>query len=129
MAVVLLVVIVLAVTIWVAFFDDFGKIYKEDIIIESPDGKHQLLICEWGTVGGTGAEIYTINPNLPKFLNRLMKVKVGYTSSDDSCLSFSDGHYDITWADDSVVIYYFSGRKTQDISDKTTWSFVRCKLR
>lgn len=126
-AALLLVVIMLIVTIWMAFLDSFGRIYGEDIVIVSPDGKHQLLIREWGTIGGTGAEIYTTNPHLPKFLNRLIKVKVGNTSSDDCCYSFSEGLYDVVWGEDFVIIYYFRGR-TQTLDDKSTWSFVRCAL-
>ena len=76
-----LVLIMLVATIWFAFWHKFGKIYKDDIFIISPDGKQQLLICEWGSVGGTGAELYMTNPNLPQFLNRLLKVKIGNTSA------------------------------------------------
>lgn len=122
-----LVLITLVVIIWFAFWDDFGSVYKDDISIISPDGKHQLVIREWGTVGGTGAEIYTTNPHLPTFLNRLLKVKIGNTSADDSCYPFSDGNYDVLWEEDFVVIYYFKGR-TQTLDDKSTWSFVRCAL-
>lgn len=129
MVALLLVIIILIVTICITFLDNFGKTYCDDVVVISPDGNHQLLIHEWGTVGGTGAEIYAINPHLPKFLNRLIKVKVGNTSSADCCYSFSQGNYDVIWEDDCVVIYYFSGRESQALSDKSTWSFVRCNLR
>ena len=123
-----LVLIMLVATIWFSFLDNFGRIYKDDIFIISPDGKHQLRICEWGTVGGTGAEIYATKPHLPAFLNRLFKIKVGNTSSDDCCFPFSEGLYDVVWGEDSVIIYYFSG-KTQVRSDKSTWSIFQCELK
>ena len=122
-----LVLITLVAISWFAFWHNFGRVYTDDIFIISPDGKHQLVIREWGTVGGTGAEIYMTNPNLPHFLNRLLKVKIGNTSADDSCCPFSDGNYDVLWEEDFVVIYYFRGR-TQTLDDKSTWSFVRCAL-
>ena len=127
-AALLLVVIALIVTIWINFFQNFGKVYQDDIIIVSPDQKNQLLIREWGTIGGTGAEIYIINPDLPKFLTRLLMVKVGTTSADDCCLPFSEGNYDVVWEDDLAVIHYFKGR-TQNLQDKATWSTLRCDLK
>ncbi len=124
----LLIVGILGVAIWLAFFHNFGKEYCDDINLVSPDGEHQLLIREWGTVGGTGAEIYAVQPRLPKFLRHFINTKVGNTAAADCCYPFSDGNYDVVWEDDCAVISYFSGKKTQVLSDRSTWSVVRCNL-
>ena len=36
----------------------FGRVYFENLEIISPNGQAKLLIKEWGTIGGTGADIY-----------------------------------------------------------------------
>lgn len=126
--VLLLVVVAIILTIWFAIFKDFGRFYHEDIVIKSPDGNHQLLIREWGTIGGTGAEIYAITPGLPMWLNQLMKTEIGQTYADDSCFPFSKGNYELFWDDSYVVIYYISGRSSEDLNDISTWRSTICIL-
>ena len=124
----LLIIGILGIIIWFAFSHDFGKEFCDDIVVVSPDGEHQLLIREWGTIGGTGAEIYAIHPRLPKFLWHFISTKAGSTYAADCCYPFSEGNYDIVWEDDCAVISYFSGKKTQVLSERSTWSVVRCSL-
>lgn len=126
--VLLLIVIAIVTMLLVVFFDGFGKYYTNDLVVTSPNGEYQLLIREWGTLGGTGAEIYAMNPHIPMFLNRLIKVKVGITSSDDCLYSFFEGYYYIVWEEDCAVIYYYSGIGNEDSNDRSTWSVVRCEL-
>jgi hypothetical protein len=126
--IVLLFVAMAIILLIAAFFDGFGRYYKNDLVVTSPDGNHQLLIREWETLGGTGAEIYATNPHLPMFLSRLIKMKVGNTVSDERCCSFSEGRYDIVWEENCAVIYYFSGIGKEDFKDRSTWSVVRCEL-
>ena len=105
----------------------FGWAYKNDLVITSPDGKYQLLVREGGTLGGTAAEIYAIDPKLPMLLNKFIKTEIGRTSADDSVYPFFDGNYEILWEEDCVTIYYFSGRECET-SDISTWQKVTCKL-
>ena len=127
-SIVLLFVAIAIILLIATFFDGFGRYYNNDLVVTSPDGKHQLLIREWGTLGATGAEIYATNPHLPMFSNRLTKIKVGDTLSDDCCYSFFEGNYDIVWEDDCAVIYYYSGIGKEVFNDKSTWSVERCDL-
>ena len=128
LAAVLLAVVAIIVAIWFAGFQDFGRIYSEDLVIDSPDGNHRLLIREWETIGGTGAEIYAINPELPMWLNQLTKKELGKTIADDCCLPFSTGKYEITWGEGYVEICYFSGRNSENSADPSTWQTVKCLL-
>ena len=118
----------IVVALLFAVFQDFGRVYSEDLVIDSPDGNHRLLIREWETIGGTGAEIYAINPELPMWLNQLTKKERGKTIADDCCLPFSTGKYDLAWSEDSVTIRYFSGRNSEDVNDPSTWRSLLCLL-
>lgn len=83
----------------------FGREYLEDITISSEDGKYTILIEEWGTIGGTGAEVYYLKDSF--FGSK--KVKIGITDAKDSCYPFRDGKYSIEWKENSAEITYFKG--------------------
>ena len=85
-----------------------GAEYFDDIKLNSDDGMHTVIICEWGTMGGTGAEIY--------YENKL----IGETSADDAVYPFRDGNYKVEWKKQSIVIIYYSGRDSQT-DDPATW--------
>ena len=97
----------------------FGMEYLENLEIISPNGQAKLLIKEWGTIGGTGADIYLIEI----YDNGLEGVKkeIGYTSSDDCCYPFKEGNYWVEWTDDSLTIIYYQGRQSERVDEPTTW--------
>ncbi len=101
----------------------FGKDYEKDLLISSPDGRYTLIVREWGTFGGTGAEIYGVEGSTPNAVEIRLAEKLGETIADDVCYPFTSGAYVIEWNDDSILIRYFSGRQIQT-SDPETWDTV-----
>ena len=101
--------------------NSFGKVYEEDICIASPDGQYNLIIREWGTIGGTGAEIYIEKANawIPSFTRK----EIGRTIADDCVYPFANGNYSVRWESDRVVISYFRGTPAEDVKKPDTWKY------
>lgn len=87
----------------------FSKVYNDDVIIHSPDGKYTLVVKEWEAFGGGGADIYGVKSPSPNWIERLMPEKLGETTADIACQPFSRGAYEIDWGD-KIIIRYNSGR-------------------
>ena len=87
----------------------FSKVYNDDVIIHSPDGKYTLIVKEWEAFGGGGADIYGVKSPSPNWIERLMPEKLGETTADIACQPFSRGAYEIDWGD-KIIIRYNSGR-------------------
>lgn len=116
-SIIVLALVVVAIILFDNFSGHYGKEYLEDIVITSDDGAHIIVLKEWGTVGGTGAEIYYLKDNLFGY----KKIKIGETISKDSCYPFRDNNYIVEWNDTTVVISYFSGRQSQSINESSSW--------
>ncbi|MBR4072153.1 MAG: hypothetical protein IKK26_06340 [Clostridia bacterium] len=116
-SIIVLVLVVVAIILFDNYSGHYGKEYLEDIVITSDDGAHIIVVKEWGTVGGTGAEIYYLKDNLFGY----KKIKIGETISKDSCYSFRDNNYIVEWNDTTVAISYFSGRQSQTIDNSDSW--------
>ena len=102
--------------------------YQPDLVIASPDGQYELVICEWFYTVGGGSEIYLRKPGQDKWYNSWQKTKIGTTSSE--ILSFAQGHYDVEWSSDRVTVCYYQGYQIENVSDPTTWrGTVRYELR
>ena len=115
--------IFLCITLGIATFvaiKDFGKVYNDSIHISSPDGRYTLVVKEWGTLGGTGADIYIESASAwwPFATRR----KIGMTIADDCVYPFRDGYYQVSWESEYVVINYYSGRQQEDTSDIDSWA-------
>lgn len=89
-----------------------GAEYFEDLILTNDDGSYSVTIREWGTMGGSGAEVY-YNGKL-----------IGETAADDACYPFRDGNYLVEWKENGIIISYYSGRNSQSLDDKSTWEKV-----
>ena len=111
--------VILSVILLAACGDGFGKVYNEDIRITSPDRQYNLIIREWGTIGGTGAEIYIEKANalIPSFTRK----EIGKTIADDCIYPFAEGNYSVQWESSRVVISYFSGTPAEDAKNPDTW--------
>lgn len=96
-----------------------SKCYEPDLIISSPDGQYELVICEWFYTVGGGSEIYIRKPGQDKWYNSWMKTKIGTTSAET--LSFAQGQYYVEWESDKVTIYYYQGVPAENANDRTTW--------
>ena len=116
-SVIFLVLVIVGLLIATKSSFNFGKKYLEDIIINSDDREHSIVIKEWGTIGGTGADFYYIIESL--FGERMNKI--GETISKDSCYPFRDNYYILEWKDKSVVVSYFGGRQSQTIDNPDAW--------
>ena len=116
----LILLLILGTFIWVISSLSPGRNYLDELSLSSPDGRHTLIIREWETLGGTGAEIFC-KPDSGK------KVKLGRTHADDCVFPFRDGLYTVDWKGDSVLIRYYSGRATQT-DDPGTWDRLTLTL-
>ena len=114
-----LLCVVLAAILLSACGDRFGKVYEEDICIESSDGQYRLIIREWGAIGGTGAEVYIEDANalIPSFTRK----EIGTTAADDCMYPFADGNYLVLWESDRVIITYYSRRPGEDPTKPESW--------
>ena len=93
--------------------------YQPDLVITSPDGQYELVICEWFYTVGGGSEIYLRKSGQDKWYNGWKKTKIGTTSSET--LSFAQGYYDVEWSSDHVTVCYYQGYEIENINDHSTW--------
>ena len=109
--IVLAALILISVAAYFIYFGTiFSKVYNDDVMIHSPDGKYTLIVKEWGAFGGGGAEIYGVKSSSPNWIERLMPEKLGETDHDVGLSPFSTGAYEIEWGEENIVIHYASGR-------------------
>ena len=110
----LVVVAVGAIVGFRYFIITHNRICVTRIHINSPHNKCELIIEEWETFGGTGADIY--------YSNELYKIKIGNVIAKKGVYPFLSGSYEIKWKDESIIIRYYSGRSTESYEDKDTWT-------
>ena len=99
-----------------------SRCYEPDLIIASPDGQYELVICEWFYTVGGGSEIYIRKPGQDKWYNSWKKTEIGSTSAET--LSFAQGHYYVEWQSDHVTIHYYQGYGIENVNDPATWCGV-----
>ncbi len=116
----------LAAAILMSACDRIGKAYKDDIYVLSPDGKYRLIIQEWGTIGGAGAEIYI--ENRKALIPSLTRKHIGNATSDDCEFPFEDGDYYVQWESERVLIFYYGATGAEDYSDPETWRCVEYRF-
>lgn len=119
LALVTILAIIRGLSPWYAVAKILSKAYEPDLMIFSPDGQYELVVCEWFYTVGGGSEIYIRKPGQDKWYNSWMKKEVGTTSSET--LSFAQGHYYVEWECDRVTIYYYTGLSVENVNDWTTW--------
>lgn len=95
----------------------FNRMYNPDIIISAPDGRHELVVCEWGFGMGGGAEIYIREPGQDRWKMQF----IGEISTDDGYSSFSRGDYDVKWENDKVTICCYTACGIEKRNDQSTW--------
>lgn len=113
-------IVFLAVFLVVAVFmasKHWGKAYNDEIRVACPDGQHTLIIKEWGTIGGTGADIFLASDWGLITVRR----QIGSTIADDCVYPFRDGYYQVSWVEESVIIRYYTGHKDENSSDMDSW--------
>ena len=91
----------------------FNRIYNPD----APDGRHELVVCEWGFGMGGGAEIYIREPGQDRWKMQF----IGEISTDDGYSSFSQGDYDVKWENDKVTICCYTACGIEKRNDQSTW--------
>lgn len=96
-----------------------GKIYEADIYVVSPDEKYTIIIKEWGTIGGTGADIYIESRS--SWLPFATRRKIGMTIADDCVYPFRDGYYHVSWESECVVIHYYGGGQRENPLEVNSW--------
>lgn len=100
MAIVLLTVAALLLLASYACSDNsFSREYLDDLYIDIPDTKSQLLIKEWRFLLGSGAEVYYI-PSAGAKAQLLGKT----TGGDDGYCPFHDGKYSISYSEGVVTL-------------------------
>ncbi len=115
----ILVVLFSAFVVWLRSIDLRG--FQDDLEIQSPNGEYTLIIKEWNTLGGGGAEIYCSK-------NGGKAQMLGDVISKDSALPFYRGSYIIEWEEDTVLIRYCSGATAEKPGKPDTWRSVRYEL-
>lgn len=117
LALVLLLVIAAQIFLHTPRFNPLRS-YRDDLTVPSNDGKYELLIREWDTLGGSGADIYIRGS---AWWNRWIAAEVGRASADNYGRPFSWGSYRVIWEDEQVTITYCTGTPVQDSDDPSTW--------
>lgn len=122
----LIIAAVLILVVWQimagwALSELLGKEYLPDQRIPSPDGKYELIVCEWQYLNATGSEVYIQSTDHNKWYNSWIKTKIGGTISERGVFTFADGHYQIDWHDDGLTVYYYRGAFVEDPDDPSTW--------
>ena len=101
-----------------------SRIYEPELVIASPDGQQELVVCEFSCLGGAGAEIYIRKPGQDKWYNSWKKAKVGTVGTDDYYQPFTNGTYEVEWETDHVTVYYCKGVPAENRNDRSTWRGV-----
>lgn len=118
----IVVIVILAVLIFnpiTRLIASGGRAHESDLVITSPNGKYTIIIKEWGTIGGTGAEVYSLKNTNVNALTELFAVRIGDTWADDGCYPFRDGNYEMEWHENSVTIRYSSGARSETPAPST----------
>ena len=89
--------------------------YETEITDVSPDGKREIIIREFDTLGGSGADILLKNGS------EKVKKRIAF---DDYYKPFKEENYNIHWEEEKVLIKYYSGADAQSANDVETWSEV-----
>ncbi len=92
-----------AVFALIPFFGDIWRsydyVYSE---ISSPDGNHEIVVCEWTWLVGSGGVFY-------EKTGAFFMKELGEFSTDDGYNPFSEGKYEVEWNDDGFdATYWFS---------------------
>lgn len=112
--------IIPATAVWAAF-GVIGKEYLPETVIPSPDGKYELIVCEWETFYGGGSEVYLRESGHDKWYNSWIRTKIGTTSAEYGIRPFSNGYYYVEWENEQVIVHYYRGVEAEDPDDSTTW--------
>lgn len=113
----LLLVIAVQIFLHTPRFDPLRS-YRDDLTVPSDDGKYELLIREWDTLGGSGADIYICGS---AWWSRWIAAEVGRTSADDYGRPFSWGAYRVIWENEQFAISYCTGTPAEDSDYPSTW--------
>lgn len=113
----LLLVIAVQIFLHTPRFDPLRS-YRDDLTVPSDDGKYELLIREWDTLGGSGADIYICGS---AWWSRWIAADVGRAIADDYSRPFSWGAYRVIWEDEQVTISYRIGTPAENSDDLSTW--------
>jgi hypothetical protein len=96
----------------------FDRDYQPDIIVSSPDGRHELVVREWSFLMGGGVEIYIREPGRDEWYQEQW-IHSGVL--DDGHPSFTMGQYRVQWESDRVTVCYYEALSIETPNDPTTW--------
>ncbi len=97
----------------ITFFFDGSTVYHE---FSSPDGKHEIIVCEESfLLGGWGKVYEKSSPITLKLL--------GNYSTDDGFMPFSSGNYRFEYRDNGFDLYYLFG--SGDIEKCISASYIK----
>ena len=124
-AIFLLSMLVFGVYFWIAASAMLSRHYEPEVVFStSPDGRYELVACEFSCLGGAGADIYIRDTESKTTLANWKKNEIGNISGDDYYQPISGGTYYVEWETDRVTIYYYEHLLAENRNDRSTWQGV-----
>ena len=107
---------------WFAASAMLSRSYEPYMVIStSPDGRYELVACEYSCLGGAGADIYIRERGQENMYVGWRKNSIGHVSGDDYYQPLSGGTYYVEWETDRVTIYYYRRVGGENRNDRSTW--------
>ena len=124
-AIFLLSMLVFGVYFWIATSAMLSRHYEPEVVFStSPDGRYELVACEYSCLGGAGADIYIRERGQENMYVGWRKNSIGHVSGDDYYQPISGGTYYVEWETDRVTIYYYEHLLVENRNDRSTWQGV-----
>ena len=116
--VVAMVIVLVGVYCWLVVSLMLSRQYEPDILISSPDDRHELVVREWSCLGGGGVDIYI---RKTEWYNMWNKKEIESAVTDDYYHPFTAGAYEVEWESDQVTVRYCEGLEIENVKDPSTW--------